>query len=164
MKQQDYTVSILVSKDAATVYNAITNFRGWWSEEIEGNTNQLNESFFYHYRDIHLCKIKLIEAVPNKKLLYHVLDNHFSFVEDKTEWINTKLVFEIEAEGEKIKITLTHEGLNSMHECYQICNESWDNYIKKSLFNFIELGKGSPNPKEGDGFNAEVVKKWKLKG
>lgn len=46
MKQQDYTVSILVSKDAATVYNAITNFRGWWSEEIEGNTNQLNESFF----------------------------------------------------------------------------------------------------------------------
>lgn len=164
MKQQDYSVSILVSKDPATAFNAIANFRGWWSEEIEGNTHQLNESFFYHYRDIHLCKIKLIEAVPDQKLVYWVLDNQFSFIADKTEWINTKLVFEIEANDEKTIVKFTHQGLNETHECFEICNESWNNYINNSLFNLIEKGKGSPNPKEGDGFNAEVVKKWKLKG
>jgi len=27
----------------------------------------------------------------------------------------------------------------------------------------ITAGEGQPNPKEKDGFNAEIVEKWKLK-
>jgi hypothetical protein len=40
--------------------------------------------------------------------------------------------------------------------------DAWTNYIKNSLRSLITTGKGQPNPKEGDGFNAEIVKKWKL--
>jgi hypothetical protein len=162
MNSQDYTATIIVEQVPRTAFEAIENFRAWWSEDIEGETNKLNEIFFYHYKDVHLCKIKLIEAIHDKKLVYEVVDNRFSFTKDKSEWINTKLIFEISEEGDKTKIKFTHEGLVPEHECYNICNEAWSNYIKKSLYDLITTGKGQPNPKEGEGFNAEIVEKWKL--
>jgi NAD(P)-dependent dehydrogenase (short-subunit alcohol dehydrogenase family) len=33
--------------------DAITNVRGWWSEEIEGATDKLSAEFIYHYEDVH---------------------------------------------------------------------------------------------------------------
>jgi hypothetical protein len=163
MENKSYTTTILVDKNPTTAFNAIKNFRAWWSEEIEGNTDQLNEEFFYHYKDIHLCKLKLIEIVPDKKLVYQVLENEFNFVKDKTEWIGTKLIFEITKEGVQTKVQFTHEGLIPTEECYNVCNDAWNGYIKKSLYSLITTGKGTPNPKDKDGFNAELADKWKLK-
>ena len=163
MDKNSYTATIAVDKSPTEAFNAIQNFRGWWSEEIEGETGKLNETFLYHYKDIHLCKIKLVEIIPNKKLVYLVVDNQFNFIEDKSEWVNTKLIFDIASDGNKTNVKFTHEGLVPEYECYKICYDAWSGYINKSLKNFIETGMGNPNPKEGEGFNAEIVKKWKLK-
>src|SRR6476661_1327505 len=103
----NYTATILVAQSPEEAFTAIQNFRGWWSEDIEGNTDVLNETFFYHFKDIHLCKIKLIEKEPNRKLVYKVLDNEFSFIDDKSEWVNSKLIFDITVEGSKTQITFT---------------------------------------------------------
>ncbi len=162
MDKKDFTAAILVSQNQATAFNAIKNFRAWWSEEIEGNTDQLNETFFYHYKDIHLCKIKLIEAISDKKLVYQVLENEFSFTKDQTEWVGTKLIFEIINEGDKTNVQFTHEGLVPDYECYNVCFDAWTGYITKSLYNLINTGKGAPNPLEGEGFNAQLAEKWKL--
>lgn len=159
---ESFTARITVNKSALGAFNAIKDFRGWWSEDIEGNTDQLNETFFYHYKDIHLCRIKLIEEVPGKKLVYQVIDNEFNFITDQSEWVNTKLIFEIETTGATTNVTFTHEGLVPEYECYQVCNDAWTGYITTSLKNFIETGKGSPNPKDKDGFNAELARKWGL--
>ena len=163
MTTQDYTATLLVAQDKTETFNAITNFRGWWSEQIEGETDKLNEVFIYHYKDIHLCKIKLIELVADKKLVYKVVDNRFNFTKDKSEWKNTKLIFEISTVGNETKVKFTHEGLVPEYECYEICKDSWGGYIKKSLFNLITMGKGQPNPKDSDDFDTEVVRKWGLK-
>lgn len=163
MTTKDYTATIEVDKSPSVAYNAIKNFRGWWSEEIEGNTDKLNEEFFYHHKTIHLCKMKLIDMIPDKKLVYLVTENEFSFTKDKTEWINTKLVFEITKQGETTQVKFTHEGLVPDYECYKICNDAWSIYIKRSLYNYITTGKGEPNPKEGEGINDQLDKKWKLK-
>lgn len=163
MKNDSYTKSIIVGKSPAEAFAAIKNFRGWWSEEIDGSTDILNETFFYHYKDIHLCKIKLIEVVPGKRLVYRVVDNEFNFVNDKTEWIGTNLTFDISAEGANTKVIFTHEGLVPSYECYEVCNDAWTGYIGKSLKHYIEKEKGNPNPKDEDGFNAEVAKKWGLR-
>jgi hypothetical protein len=163
METQDFTATLLVDQSPATAFNAIKNFRAWWSEEIDGNTDVLNEEFFYHYKDIHLCKLKLIELVENKKLVYQVLENEFKFTQDKTEWIGTQLIFEITAAEGKTKVQFTHKGLVPGYECYEICFDAWTGYIKKSLYNLITTGKGGPNPKEGEGFNAQLAEKWQLK-
>ena len=163
MEGTDYTATILVEQTTEEAFNAIKNFRAWWSEEIEGRTDVLNEVFFYHYQDIHLCKLKLIEMVPDKKLVYLVLDNQFSFTKDKSEWINTKLIFEISSEGDKTMIQFTHKGLVPDYECYNVCFDAWTTYIKKSLYNLITTGKGQPNPVGGEGFNGVLSEKWHLK-
>jgi hypothetical protein len=162
MTPQDYTAAIVVNKTPSEAFQAIKNFKAWWSMQIEGETDKLHEVFYYHYKDVHLSKIKLIEIVPDKKLVYHVLDNNFSFIQDKTEWKDSKLIFEITTEGDDTKVTFTHEGLNPTHECYDNCIDAWGGYIKKSLFDLITTGKGQPNPIDSDGYDTEVVKKWKL--
>lgn len=158
---KNFTANILIAQDPETTFNAIKNFRAWWSEEIEGNTGELNEEFFYHYKDVHLCKMKLIEIIPDKKLVYQVLDNQFNFVKDKSEWINTKLIFEITTQDDKTRVQFTHQGLVPEYECYNVCNDAWTSYIQGSLQSLITTGKGKPNPKEG-GLNAELVEKWGL--
>lgn len=162
MEDKSFTASVLVDQSAAEAFNAIKNFRAWWSEEIDGSTDVLNQEFFYHYKDIHLCKLKLIEVVPDKKLVYLVLDNEFNFVEDKTEWVNTKLVFDLTSENARTRVNFTHNGLVPEYECYKVCNDAWTGYITKSLYELITTGKGEPNPKDGDGFNAELAEKWSL--
>lgn len=165
MKQKtknDFTATITVNKSAPQAFQAILDLRGWWSEEIEGNPEMLNETFDYHYKDVHLCKLKLIEKTADKKVVWLVVDNYFSFIKDRTEWVNTRLVFELTEQRNATEIKFIHQGLTSADECYDICHDAWTSYIKSSLKNFIEAGKGNPNPKEGEGFNAELVKKWKL--
>jgi len=162
MNNNDFTASITVDQDPTTSYNAIKNFRGWWSEEIEGPTDQLNAEFFYHYKDIHLCKLKLIEADPGNRLVYLVLDNQFNFIRDKTEWVGTKLVFNISGNNGKTTIQFTHVGLVPEYECYNVCNEAWTGYVTNSLNKLITTGKGEPNPSDADGFNAQLAEKWKL--
>lgn len=161
MDKKDFTTSITVDQNAATAFNAIKDFRSWWSQEIEGKTDQLNETFFYHYKDVHLCKLKLIELIPDKKLVYKVIDNQFNFTTDKTEWINTELIFELTTEGTKTNIVFTHKGLVPEYECYNVCQDAWTSYIQGSLQSLITTGKGKPNGKEG-GLNAELVEKWGL--
>jgi hypothetical protein len=49
MSTQDFTTVLVVDQSPKEAFDAITNVRGWWSEEIEGNTAKLNDVFDYHY-------------------------------------------------------------------------------------------------------------------
>ena len=69
MSEQDFTTTIIVNKSPEEVFKAIQNVRGWWSEEIEGKTANEGDEFNYHYEDIHRCKIKLIQVIPNQKVV-----------------------------------------------------------------------------------------------
>ncbi|WP_317898105.1 SRPBCC domain-containing protein [Aurantibacillus circumpalustris] len=145
MQNQDYTTSILVEKSPEVAFGAIKNVSGWWSEEIEGKTNQLNDVFDYHFEDVHRCRMKLVELVTNKKVVWLVEENYFKFTKDKSEWIGTKVCFDISSEGDKTKISFTHFGLVPEYECFEICKGAWTTYITKSLRDLIVTGKGQPN-------------------
>ena len=145
MTAKDFTTTILVDNTPAEVFSAINNVREWWSEEIEGLTDKLNSEFDYHYEDVHSCKMKIIELVPNKKIVWSVLDNYFKFTKDKSEWKGTKIIFDIAEKDNKTEMRFTHQGLVPAYECYEICRDAWTGYIQKSLRNFITAGKGQPN-------------------
>jgi hypothetical protein len=161
MTTSDFTTTILVDQTPEEVFRAINNVRGWWSESVEGNTDQLDEQFLYYYKDVHISKMKIVEFVPNKKVVWLVLENHFNFTEDKTEWNGTKIVFEIFDKGDKTELRFTHVGLVPAYECYDVCHDAWTSYIQGSLKDLITTGKGKPNAKEG-GLNAELIEKWQL--
>jgi len=120
MKNQNYTTTISVDKTPKEVFATINHVRGWWSEEIEGRTDKLGAEFNYHFEDVHRCKFKITEFEPGKKVVWHVLDNYFNFTEDKSEWKNTDVVFEIAKKGDKTEVRFTHVGLVPAYECYNI--------------------------------------------
>jgi len=155
MTTKDFTTTLLVDQTPAAAFNAINYVRGWWSEEIEGETNE----FKYHFEDIHRCQIKLIEVIPDKKVVWLVMDNYFKsgiFDDpshplsgddgfDKTEWIDTTIVFEISEKDDKTQIRFTHLGLVPEYECFDVCSNGWNHYIRESLLSLIVTGKGQPN-------------------
>jgi len=145
MTSSDFTTTIVVNQTPEEVFNAINNVRGWWSEEIEGDTDKLNDVFDYHYQDVHRCRIKIVESVPGKKVVWLVQENYFKFTQDKSEWVDTNPTFEILVQDGKTQLVFTHLGLVPAYECYEICRDAWTSYIQNSLFGLITTGKGQPN-------------------
>lgn len=148
MTTSDFTTTILVDQTPREVFRAINNVRGWWSEEIEGSTAALQAEFNYHYKDVHICKMKIIESIPDQRVVWLVLDNYFNFIKDKSEWINTRIIFDITQQGDKTQMRFTHLGLVPEYECFDLCYNAWTQYIQESLRNLITTGKGKPNPIE----------------
>ena len=148
MKKQNFTTTISVDQSPQEAFAAINNVRGWWSGEIEGDTDKLGAEFTYRYKDVHRSKQKITEFVPGKKIVWHVLDSHLSFVKDKSEWNDTDIVFDISEEQGKTEVRFTHLGLVPQYECYGSCSNAWGSYINDSLRSLITTGKGKPNQKE----------------
>jgi hypothetical protein len=148
LSNHDFTMTISVDQTPKQSFDAIRNVRGWWSEEIEGSTDQIGDEFNYHFKDMHSCTMKLIELVPDKKAAWLVTDNHFNFIEDQAEWKGTKVIFELSPRAGETEIRFTHEGLVPEYECFKVCSNAWGMYINGSLRSLIATGKGNPNPKE----------------
>jgi hypothetical protein len=150
---RSYTTAFTVEQSPEAAFAAINTPRSWWSQAIEGSTDALGAQFNYHYRDVHRCAFTITGFVPGEKVVWHVDDNHFNFVQDQSEWIGTDVVFEIGRKGDATEVRFTHAGLVPAHECYEICSDAWGRYINESLRNLIVTGEGQPNPIE------EVVSK-----
>jgi hypothetical protein len=148
VSKQDYTVSFAVEQTPEEVFAAVNNVRGWWSGEIDGRTDQPGAEFTYRYQDLHRTTQKVVEWVPGRKIVWHVLDSEINFVKDKTEWTGTDIVFEIARKGGKTELRFTHVGLAPRIECFGKCAGAWGFYIKESLRSLITTGEGDPNSEE----------------
>lgn len=148
MTNSNFTTKLVVDRTPEEVFKAVNNPRGWWSQNMEGETDQLGAVFYYHYKDVHRATFKITEFVPGQKVVWHVLHNDFNFIKDKTEWNGTDVVFEIAKKGDKTELRFTHVGLVPSYECYNVCEDAWSTYIKHSLYDLITKGKGDPTLKD----------------
>jgi hypothetical protein len=106
----NYTTTFTVDQTPQEAFDAINNVRGWWSQAVEGSTDQSGSVFYYHYQDVHRATFKITELMPGRKVVWHVLNNDFNFIKDKNEWIGTDVVFEIVPNVTKQKSTLRMSG------------------------------------------------------
>jgi hypothetical protein len=141
----DFTTTILVDETPQEAFNAINNVRGWWTGEIEGNTEKLNDEFTYRYKDFHYSKQKVTELIPGKKVVWLITDSKLNFIKDKSEWTGTKIIFEISEKDGKTEIRFSHLGLG---ECFDACSNAWGDYINNSLRKLITTGEDQPDKKE----------------
>lgn len=149
VQHQDFTTTLLVNKSPGEVFSAVNNVRGWWSQNITGVTDRPQGEFIYNYKDLHYSKMKLVEFVPDKRVVWLVAESRMNFLKNKDEWTNTRVVFEITRKGKQTQLVFTHVGLRPEVECYELCLPAWTDYVQRSLLQLITTGKGKPNPKEG---------------
>jgi activator of Hsp90 ATPase-like protein len=144
MKKQDYTAIIAVNATPQKAFNAINSVTKWWTDDLQGSSQKPGDEFTVTFGDMHVSTQKLIEVIPDKKVVWLVTYSKLSFIEDKGEWTNTKISFEIIDNDNKTEIHFTHYGLVPEAECYNSCTKGWDYFIKGSLFKLLTQGKGTP--------------------
>jgi hypothetical protein len=144
MKKQDYTATITVDATPQEVFNNINSVTKWWTDELKGNSQKLNDEFTVQFGDMHVSTQKLIEIIPDKKVVWLVTDSNLNFIKQKDEWTNTTIHFDISTQNNKTQILFTHVGLVPQIECYKDCTTGWDYFIKGSLFKLLTEGKGTP--------------------
>lgn len=148
MKARDYHTIITVDAKVHEAYESVNNVSQWWTENLEGDSQKLNDEFTVHFGDVHYSKQKLVEVVPDKKVVWLVTDSKLNFLKDKQEWTNTQIVFEIITRGNQTEVHFTHIGLVPEIECYDACSNAWSQYIQQSLWSLITTGKGQPEKKQ----------------
>jgi uncharacterized protein YndB with AHSA1/START domain len=143
----DYTKTFLVDQTPEQVFAAINDVRGWWSEDIEGDTDRLGAAFTFRYQNMHRSVHKIRELVPGEKVVWHIPEADIHFVKDASEWNGTDVEFLIRKRADKTEVRFTHVGLVPKIECYGDCSGAWSFHLD-SLKKLIETGTGEPNHKE----------------
>ncbi|MDA8309154.1 MAG: SRPBCC domain-containing protein [Actinomycetota bacterium] len=148
MGESDFTVSFVVDQPPEAIFEAINDVRGWWSGNVEGETNALGDTFSYRYEDVHFSKQTITEFEPGRRVVWHVEDASLSFTTEPDEWVGSDIMFEILPRDAAYELRFTHVGLTPKLECYAGCSGAWTFYVGESLRDLITSGAGKPNPRE----------------
>jgi len=144
MNEQNYSCQIGANFTAKEAFDAINHVSEWWTTDLTGSSGSLNDIFTVRFSDTSVT-FKIVEAVPNKKIVWLVTDCYLHWLKDKKEWIGTRLNWEISAEKGSTLISFTHIGLVPELECFNDCKEGWNFHIGKSLFKLLTEQKGIPD-------------------
>ena len=142
MSDQPFSTTILVEQTAAEVFNAINRPQAWWSNSISGNPEKLQAEWNYNFGDNHSTKLKTVELIPDQKVVWLVLENHFKNAKDQSEWVGNSITFDISKQDDKTKVVFTQIGLVPSYDCYKNCEWAWTGFVEKSLHSLITTGKG----------------------
>ena len=145
MQQQNFNITFFVDQTPEQVFIAVNNVRGWWSEKLEGSSENLDDEFVYRHGDLHYSKHKLTEVIPYEKVVWLTIGSKLTFVEKQDEWNATQMRFDISKQDNKTKLDITHVGLVPDFQCYDGCSKGWTHYLKNSLLPLITTGKGNPD-------------------
>jgi len=140
---KNFHITILVNASAAETMKKISLVNGWWAKNFSGSAEKLNDKFTVNFGET-FVDFQVSELVPNKKVVWKVIDCNLHWIKTKKEWNNTEVVFELSSENEKTKINFTHVGLVRGVECYEDCEVGWTGHVTGSLVKFINEGKGTP--------------------
>ena len=143
MKQQDFQGSFTADVTAQEAFDAINDVRGWWAKNFDGSSHRLNDVFTVTFGKTFVT-FQVSEFVPNKRVVWKVTDCYLHWINDKKEWNGTSVRFDISGEGRKTQVTMTHIGLVPQAECYQDCENGWNEHFGESLVKLLTEQSGMP--------------------
>lgn len=146
LEKHNFQHEIIVTASIEKVFESITNeIPLWWTEMFEGASTKLGEIFTVRFGSSVFKTMQVHELIPNKKVSWLVTDTLIDFPElqNKSEWLNTIIVWELREEKTTTIIRVTHIGLHPAIECYDICSAGWRQFCD-SLKLYLEKGSGLP--------------------
>lgn len=140
--KKDFHTTITVNASAEEALKKISQVNRWWKEDYKGDAGKLYSIFTVPFGDPSFVDFIVSEMIPGKKLVWKVTDCFLPWFQDKKEWNNTEVIFELSKDGNgKTRIDFTHKGLVPEIECYDVCEKGWTGHIV-TLEKFINTGVG----------------------
>ena len=151
-ERPDYTTTFTVDATPHAAFTAINDVRGWWEETIAGRTHEEGDEFTHWVPGVHYARIRVTELLPGKRVVWKVLDNWMSFIDDQSRVERDRDPVRPRATDGGTDVRFTHVGLAPAYECFDVCRDAWGTYVNDSLRSLIATGVGKPTlkPEEGD--------------
>lgn len=143
MRQRDYQCSIVADVTPVEAFDSIRNVSGWWAKDLKGRTKNLGDEFMVSFGETYVT-FRVTESIPGKKIVWLVEDCYLHWIDDKKEWNDSLIRFDIAREGDHTRITMTHVGLVPGKECYKDCESGWNEHFGKSLLSLLVEKEGQP--------------------
>ncbi len=144
MEKNDYYNRIKVSVPVKEAFKKITEVSKWWSQSFKGRSQKTGDTFSVSFGET-FVDFRVGEVIPDKKIVWDVTDCNLHWIENKKEWKDTKIVWEVYPDKGKTKVGMTHVGLVPQAECFNDCKTGWNFYIEKSLFKLLTGSVGLPD-------------------
>jgi len=143
MKNQNYSISL---QSTNLLNKSSTHQQRSWMvvREIEGEADKLGAEFTYRYQNMHRSKQKITDLVPNKKVVWHVLDSSLSFLKDKSQWTGTTLSLMSSQKTAKRSPFYPCRSCPQI-ECYGSCSNAWSMLVNGNLRKLSTTGKTQPD-------------------
>ena len=145
MSGKSFTTSFTVDSTPGQVFDAVTDVRRWWMTTIDGDDRAVGDEFSFRVPDVHSCTMRVTELVPGERVVWQVVENHMTFIEDQSEWLGTEIRFELFPTDGGTELRFTHDGLVPTYECFDICRNAWSFYVGESLRKLAATGEGEPS-------------------
>jgi uncharacterized protein YndB with AHSA1/START domain len=123
------------------LYKALTTQQGlsaWWAHcETNGKLHS-TASFFFGANKDHKIVMKITELIENEKIVWKCIEG---------PWENTgNFEFAIQPDQRGCVLMFSHHDWPAADEFFMHCNSKWGYFFTVSLKNYLETGKGQPNP------------------
>ena len=144
MKPKDYQATITARTSAEEAFQKINQVSQWWTKGFSGKASKLGDRFTVRFGET-FVDFEIAELNPNKRIVWEVTNCNLAWIEDKTEWKGTRVVWELGQKNGTTEVRMTHAGLFPDAECYDSCKPGWDFYVTKSLQKLLSEGEGLPD-------------------
>jgi hypothetical protein len=114
----DIVHSIGVSTKPGALFSLVssgTGFQAWWAQDVVVKPDGAIELGFFGRTTVYRLRVIVLE--PTRKAVWEC--------ETGQEWSGTRLVFELEAQGETTLVRFTHAGWARASEFFVSCNTTW---------------------------------------
>jgi hypothetical protein len=146
MKKENYHRTITVNASPEEAMKKISQVNRWWKKDFSGSAEKMNDTFTIPFdpEGKAFVNFRVSALEPGKKVVWHVTDCYLPWFNDKKEWNQTEVVFDISTENNKTRVGFTHVGLVPGVECYDACEKGWDGHVTMSLVKWMNEGEGQP--------------------
>jgi hypothetical protein len=122
-------------------YRALTTeFDKWWTASSKPVT-QVGDKITFSF-DTTYWKMCVTKLVPDEYVEFECIEAHHRHEglpeSILKEWEGTKLIWKIQQQENKTKVSFVHEGLMPSLDCYDICERGWDHYFVNGLKHYLD--------------------------
>jgi uncharacterized protein YndB with AHSA1/START domain len=123
-------------------YRSLTTLEGlagWWTTDTQGN-GDVGGVIKFRFGTRGGFDMKVLELEPARRVLWQV-------VEGPSEWIGTKVSFDLKQDGDFTAVLFKHQGWKAPVEFMHHCSTKWAMFLM-SMKSLVETGKGAPYPRD----------------